>query len=81
MQIFELLSREKLHIREIAERAKCSPAKAHACIRVFKKNNIVKEVSEKNRKVIVLNLENELTKRILQLTNIDKSIEGPYLVA
>ena len=81
IQILELLSKEKLHLREIAERVKCSPAKAHACIKVFKKNNIVKEINEKNRKVIVLNLENELTRQILQLVNIDKSIEGPYLVA
>ena len=73
MQIFELLSREKLHIREIAERVKCSPAKAHACIKLFKRNNIAIEVNEKNRKVVVLNLENELTKQILQLVNIDKS--------
>ncbi len=80
VQILELLSREKLHIREIAERVKCSPAKVHACIKIFKKNSIVKEVDEKNRKVIVLNLENDLAKHILQLINIDKSIEGPYLV-
>ena len=80
IQILELLSREKLHIREIAERIKCSPAKAHACIKVFKKNNIVKEIGEKNRKVIVLNFDNDLTKNILQLINTDKSIEGPYLV-
>ncbi|MDP3766277.1 MAG: lyase family protein [Nanoarchaeota archaeon] len=81
IQILELLSREKLHMREIAERIGCSPAKVHACIKVFKKNNIAKEINEKNRKVIVLNLENELTRQILQLINIDKSIEGPYLVA
>ena len=81
MQIFELLSRERLHIREIASRVKCSPAKVHACIKVFEKSDIVKEIGEKNRKVIVLNHENELTKQILQLINIDKSIEGPYLIA
>src|SRR3989338_8265070 len=80
LQILELLSREKLHIREIASRLKCSPAKVHACIKVFKNHNIVKEVGEKNRKVIVLNLENDLTKQILKLINFDKSIEGPYLV-
>ncbi len=80
IQILELLSREKLHIREIAGRIKCSPAKAHACIKILKKNNIAKEVREKNRKVIVLNLENELTRKILQLINIDKNIEGPYLI-
>src|SRR3989344_8358538 len=81
LQILELLSREKLHIREIAERINCSPAKVHACIKVFKQNDIVREVDEKNRKVIVLNIENELTRQILQLINMDKSIEGPYLVA
>ena len=80
LQILELLSKERLHLREIAERLKCSPAKVHACIKVFKKNSIVKEIDEKNRKVIVLNLENELTKTIVKLINIDKSIEGPYLV-
>ena len=80
IQILELLSKEKLHIREIAQRIKCSPAKVHACIKVFKSSNVVKEVGEKNRKVIVLNLENELTRQILQLINIDKSLEGPYLI-
>lgn len=80
IQILGLLSREKLHIREIAERIRCSPAKAHACIKVFKKNNIVREVSEKNRKVIVLNLENDLSRQILNIINFDKSIEGPYLI-
>jgi len=75
IQILELLSKERLHIREIAERIKCSPAKVHACIKVFKKNNVIKEIDDKNRKVIVLNLENELTKNILQLINIDKSIQ------
>ena len=80
LQIFELLSREKLHIREIAARIKCSPAKVHACIKVFKKNNIIKEIQEKNRKVIVLNHESGLAKQILQIISIDKSIEGPYLV-
>ncbi len=80
IQILELLSKEKLHIREIAERIGCSPAKVHACIQILKKNSIAKEVNEKNRKVIVLNLENELTRHIIQLINSDKSIEGPYLI-
>jgi len=80
LQILELLSKEKLHIREIAQRIKCSPAKAHACIKVFKNSHVVKEIEEKNRKVIVLNLENELTRQILQLINFDKNIEGPYLI-
>ena len=76
IQILELLSKERLHIREIAERIRCSPAKVHACIKIFKKNNIVKEVDEKNRKVIVLNTDNDLTKQIMQLINIDKAVEN-----
>ena len=80
IRILELLSREKLHIREIAQRLGCSPAKVHACIRLFIKNNVAVAVREKNKSIIVLNLENELTRQILHLVNIDKRIEGPYLV-
>ena len=68
IQILELLSKEKLHIREIAQRIKCSPAKVHACIKVFKNSGVVKEIDEKNRKVIVLNLENEHGGRFLETT-------------
>ena len=81
IQILELLAKEKPHIREIADRIKCSPAKVHACIKVFKKSNIVKEVEEKNRKVIVLNLENELTKQIIQLLNINKNTGSSYSIS
>lgn len=80
LQILELLSRENLHIREIADRIKCSPAKVHACIKTFKKSGLAKEIDEKNRKVIVLNLDNGLTRQILDLINIDKSIENMPIV-
>ena len=80
LQILELLSRENLHIREIADRIKCSPAKVHACIKIFKKNSIAKELEEKNRKVIVLNLDNEMTKQILDLINIDKAVENRLIL-
>ncbi|MEK6947306.1 MAG: lyase family protein [Nanoarchaeota archaeon] len=75
VQILELLSRERLHIREIADRIKCSPAKVHACIKIFKRNDIVKEVDDKNRKVIVLNTENELTNQIIQLINPNNNLQ------
>lgn len=74
IQILRLLSTERLYIREIASRLKCSPAKVHTCIKVFKKSNIVKEIEDKNRKIVVLNLENELTEQILQLLKIDKRV-------
>jgi len=80
VRIFELLSREKLYLREIAERLNCSPAKVHACIKIFKKNNIAKEIKEKNRKVIVLNAENDLTKQILRLVNTKENVETYNLI-
>src|SRR3989338_6697330 len=75
MQILQLLSKERLHIREIAERINCSPAKVHACIKTFKKNNLVKEVDDKNKKVIVLNYDNSLAGRILELIGADTSVK------
>ena len=73
IQIIKLLSKERLHIREIAARLKCSPAKAHACIRVLKKHGMAKEINEKNRKVIDLNIESALAKQVLQLVNADNA--------
>lgn len=78
IQILELLSRERLHIREIADRIKCSPAKVHACIKIFKRNDIVKEVDDKNRKVIVLNYDNEITNQILQLINPENTLQKKH---
>ena len=78
VQILELLSRERLHIREIADRIKCSPAKVHACIKIFKRNDIVKEVDDKNRKVIVLNYDNEITSQILQLINPENNLQKKH---
>ncbi len=67
LQILKLLSKEQLHIREIADRIDCSPAKVHAGIKVFKRHNLVKETQEKNKKVIALNYENNLTAQILNI--------------
>ncbi|HLC60052.1 MAG TPA: lyase family protein [Candidatus Nanoarchaeia archaeon] len=78
VQILELLSRESMHIREIADRIKCSPAKVHACIKIFKRNDIVKEVDDKNRKVIVLNYDNEITNQILQLINPENNLQKTH---
>lgn len=80
LQILKLLSKEKLHIREIAERVKCSPAKVHACIKVFKKNKIIKEVNEKNRRIIVLDTENGLARQLLQLISAGKGTADDYIL-
>jgi len=78
LEILELLRKEKLHIREIAERLGCSPAKVHGCIQVFKENGLVTEKREKNRKVIVLNDKSSLLHKIEQLMSTANSEEGDY---
>ncbi|MBU0627648.1 MAG: ArsR family transcriptional regulator [Nanoarchaeota archaeon] len=67
IEILNLLEKESLHIREIAERLKISPAKVHQTIQIFKKHNIINEIQDKNRKIIKLNKNNNLLKNIENL--------------
>jgi len=71
IEILRLLSRESLHIRDIANKLDISPAKVHATIKVFKKNNLIKENKEKNKIIISLNKESSLLKNIQKLLNAD----------
>jgi adenylosuccinate lyase len=73
IEILGLLFRESLHIRDIAEKLGISPAQVHNTIQVFKENNLVEEVQEKNRKIITLNRKNPLLKDIGGLLGADKS--------
>ena len=67
LEVIHVLMKDKLHIRDIAARLRCSPAKVHNSIQLFKKYGLVEEVKEKNRKVIHLNNESELLKKIKNL--------------
>ena len=40
IEILRLLSKESLHIRDIASNLDISPAKVHSTIQLFKKNNL-----------------------------------------
>ena len=71
IEILKLLSEENLHMRDIAKRLSISPAKVHFTIKLFKKNNLIRENKEKNRIVIRLNRESSLLKEILNILNID----------
>jgi len=71
IEILDLLFRESLHIRDIAEKLKISPAQVHNTIQVFKENSLVKEIQEKNRKIITLARENPMLKEIENLLNIE----------
>ncbi len=65
IRILELISREPLHLRHIALRLKCSPAKVHAAITTFKEHALVLEAKEKNKMVYSFNPHSALGKKIL----------------
>lgn len=77
IEILKLLSKESLHMRDIASKLEISPAKVHSTIQLFKKNNLIKENKEKNRIIISLNKGSSLLKNIQNVLedNKDVSIE------
>jgi predicted nucleotidyltransferase len=71
MKILRVIRRtDNLYVREIAEKAKVSPATVHNAIKLFKRLGIVVERRVKNRKTITLNRNSVLLKRINSLLNI-----------
>ena len=78
IEILRLLSKESLHIRDIAAQLGISPAKVHSTIKLFKKNNLIRENKDKNKIVISINKESALLKDIISLldaNNADVSFE------
>ena len=69
IEILGLLSKESLHIRDIASRLDISPAKVHSTIQLFKKNSLVKENKEKNKIIISLDKNSALLREIQNLLN------------
>ena len=69
IEILGLLSKESLHIRDIASRLDISPAKVHSTVQLFKKNSLIKENKEKNKIIISLNKNSALLKEIQKLLN------------
>ena len=64
IEILKLMFKESLHIRDIAKKLNISPAKVHNSIKVFKKNNLIKETKQKNRIIISLNTNNPILSQI-----------------
>lgn len=71
IEILKLLSKESLHMRDIAKRLDISPAKVHSTIQLFEKNNLIKKNKEKNKIIVSLNKSSTLSKEILNLLNIE----------
>ena len=76
IQILQLIAKEQLYIRDIAERLSISPAKVHDSVQVFKKFGLIKEHKEKNRLYIAINKSNPLLKSILDIFSERKHAES-----
>ena len=55
IEIFKLLDKESMHIREIADTLNISPAKVIGAVKTLKKFDLIIEETKKNRKIIALN--------------------------
>ena len=72
IEILMFLSKESVHIRDIADILHISPGKVHGAVQLFKKHKLVTERRKKNLKIIELNHNSLLWKRIKQLLEMEK---------
>lgn len=75
MEILVFLSHNSMHIRDIAAELEISPAKVHNAVQLFKRYDLVTETKKKNMKIIQLNLDSLLWKRIKQLIEMDHDMD------
>ena len=80
IEILNLLEKESLHIRDIANKLGISPAKVHGTIQLFKKYNLINEIQDKNRKIIKLNKNNNLLKNIENLMDVQEVQEKEEII-
>lgn len=77
VKILELIDKEKLHIREVADRLKISPGTVHKLVQTLKKEKLIIEKQHKNKKIIELNKNNFLTRELKRIINLNKIINIP----
>ncbi len=73
IEILHLLEKERLHIRDIAQKLDISPARVSTAIQLFGNYGLVKEYKDKNRTMITLNQESTLLKNMLQVLGSNES--------
>ena len=76
LEIFELLIQENASVRDLAKKAKCSPAKIIQFIGIYSKNKLIVIESEKNRKIISLDKSNPLVREIITLVYTNKVLNS-----
>ena len=72
LEILMFLSKNTVHIRDIADMLHISPGKVHGAIQLFKKYKLVTERKKKNLKIIELNHSSLLWKRIKLIMEMEK---------
>lgn len=74
IEIIKLIDKEQHHIRDIADKLNISPGSVHKLVKLLKKDNLIKEIKEKNRIKIILNKDNEIVKQIKVIINFNDII-------
>ncbi|MBT4540967.1 hypothetical protein HOC35_05630 [Candidatus Woesearchaeota archaeon] len=74
LEILIFLSKNTVHIREVADMLHISPGKVHSAIQLFKKYKLVSERKKKNLKIIELNQNSLLWKRMKSILDMEESI-------
>ncbi len=72
LEILVFITSHEYHIRDIADALKCSPAKVHNAIKLFKTYNLIREEKIKNRNIVIVNKESLLLKKIMELLKLEK---------
>lgn len=76
LEIFELLIQENASVRELAKKAKCSPAKIIQFVDLYSKNKLITLEKNDNRKIIALNKANPLVREIITLIYTNKVLDS-----
>src|SRR3989344_969604 len=76
LEIFEFLMQENASVRDLAKKAKCSPAKITQFAGIYSKSNLIAVKNDKNRKIISLNKSNPLVREIITLVYTNKILNS-----
>jgi len=74
IKIIKLVDKEKLHIREIADRLKISPGSVHKLVKKLKSKKLINQEKQKNRIIIKLNKDKTIIKEIKRIINFNDII-------
>lgn len=78
IEIIRLLFNESMHLRQIAEKLKISPAQVHNTLKILRENNLITETNEKNKKIITMDKTHPNVKKIKSLLSIEEDEKMDY---